>query len=405
MKNIYIKIFLSSAFSLLLYLPQEVQAQCNCALGVPATALKYNVSFSGLAGYFTFNMPKFNPALGTLSCMRMDDTITSNLHFRLANRVNNRFEYNININQTASVTGPSGFVANANYGGGAGPYDLGVADFPPPPLTVYQTPEPDTVKSEGPISIFSTKAISKSIGGGPAAYLGVGTVPFTFDLSGPVWAVPNSGNYGLDVQTVTDLKVTLTYFYCPTALLASKLQKFSAHKIDRNIVLNWEAPNEAGINQYDIEYSTDGSNFTPVAKVMAGNSSSGAATYAYNYALNSNSTGAIYFRIKETGNNDKSVYSTVQKVIVDEQTATGISIHPNPAITGMSVNFDRPMSGEYTVDLVNLSGQLVVSKKMQVQNSRTIPVSWTSKPAPGVYYTRIINTSSRQQQIVRVIIQ
>jgi hypothetical protein len=405
MKNIYTKTFLSISFSLLLYLPQKMNAQCNCALGVPATPLKYNVSFSGLAGFFTFNMPKFDPALGTLSCMRMDDTITSNLSFRLANRVNNRFEYNINISQTATVTGPSGFSASGTYGGGAGPYDLGVADFPPPPLTAYQTPEPDTVKSEGPLSIFSSKAISRAIGGAPATFLGTGTVSFTFDLSGPVWAVPNSGNYGLDVQTVTDLKVTLTYYYCPAALLASKLQNFSAHKMDRNIVLNWDAPNETDINQYEIEYSTDGSNFTPVAKMVASHNSTGKAAYTYNYALNTNTTGALYFRIKETGNSSKSVYSTVQKVVLDEKTATGISIHPNPAITGMTVNFDHPMTGEYAVDLVNLSGQTVVSKKMQVQNSRAIPVNWNSKPAPGVYYTRIINTSSRQQQIVRVVIQ
>jgi hypothetical protein len=57
------------------------------------------------------------------------------------------------------------------------------------------------------------------------------------------------------------------------------------------------------------------------------------------------------------------------------------------------------------VDLVNLSGQVVVNKKMKLMNSNTIPVSWSNKPAPGIYFTRITNTSSMEQQVIRVIIQ
>ena len=91
--------------------------------------------------------------------------------------------------------------------------------------------------------------------------------------------------------------------------------------------------------------------------------------------------------------------------MLNQKNNPGVSIYPNPVVTGMSINFDRPINGDYSVDLVSLSGQVVTTKKVKLLNSSAIPLSWTSKPSPGVYFTRITNNSTREQQIVRVVIQ
>jgi hypothetical protein len=48
---------------------------------------------------------------------------------------------------------------------------------------------------------------------------------------------------------------------------------------------------------------------------------------------------------------------------------------------------------------------VVFNKKIKMAGNNTIPVSWNSKPAPGIYFTRVTNTVSMEQQIIRLVIQ
>ncbi len=139
--------------------------------------------------------------------------------------------------------------------------------------------------------------------------------------------------------------------------------------------------------------------------MVASNHSALASNYNYTYTLNGNSNGYVYFRIKQTNAENKSGYSVVQKVQLNDKAGFGASVHPNPATTGVSVTFDRPLNGDYSVDLVNMSGQAIISKKVKMNGNSIIPVNWSSKPASGIYFTRVTNTSTMEQQIIRVVVQ
>ena len=403
MKNIYTKItLLLFSFILQLYLPASVDAQCLCGGGVPATALSYlQVVPPSQSSNTIFSFPKFDPAVGTLSCLRFDDTLTVMVTTVARNTDTTKghnYKFLTSINAEVNGprnSGPYNWTASAASNDTTyGPYFLDKDTLPRLP-TDSITIGPDTLINNM-IGSASPPDIAPFLGGS-------GVVNFSLDLSGGALASSGGTNYTAGLRSNSWGAFRLTYYYCPNSLLASGLQNFSASKQDKNIILKWEAQNAANINQYEIEYSVDGISFTTVAKLAGSHTNT--STYSYNYMLNGSSSGYVYFRIKQTGNDDKSAYSAVQKVLLNEKTTMGVSIRPNPVVTGMSVAFDRPLNGDYSVDLVNLSGQVIFNKKVKMINSNIIPVNWSNKPAPGIYFTRITNTSSMEQQIVRVIVQ
>jgi hypothetical protein len=391
MKNIYSRIFLSFLFISPLYFSAKLSAQCLCAGGIPATASVQTITIPPTTvSTLTFNFQQFDPTIGTLSCVSFVDTVTGSSITGARNTGPDSTAFLFLLSLTSKISGPGILISHpfsTTYG-----YDT---------LAPYGIPG-DTI-TYGPENII-TNATGSGSTGGNAAYLGLGTVPFTYAINGGMITEDGGSNYKSSVSTTIGGTLSLLYYYCPLSLLATELQNFSAYKKDNNIILKWDAPNAENINGFDIEYSTNGIDFTSLATVPA-NHNNPAGNYTYNYPVNNNSTGYVYFRIKETAGNNKTGYSAVQKVLLSEKTTAGIAIRPNPAVTGISITFDHLMSGDYSVDVVNTAGQVILNKKIRLDNSNTIPVSWTNKPAPGIYFTRVTNTSSMEQQIIRVVIQ
>ncbi|GAC1448930.1 MAG: hypothetical protein NVSMB7_10810 [Chitinophagaceae bacterium] len=389
MKNIYLTIFLLFFLVLQLYLPVRLTAQCLCSAGVPATAIAQTITIPPTTiSTLTFNFRQFNPAIGTLSCVSFADTITGISYTGARNTGPDSTAFLFLLSLTNKISGPGILISHPfsqTYG-----YDT---------LAPYGHPR-DTI-TYGPANIITNPTGSGATGGN-AAYLGTGTVPFTYAINGGMITQDGGSNYKSSVSTTIGGTMSLTYYYCPMSLLATSLQNFSAFKKDNNIVLKWEAQNAETIDRFDIEYSTNGKDFISVATLSGDHAPAG--SYRYNYAVNNNS-GYLYFRIKQITSGNKFGYSAIQKISLSDKTNTAIAIHPNPAVTGMSLTFDHLLSGDYSIDLVNTAGQVVMNKKVTLTNSNIIPVSWTNKPAPGIYFTRVTNTGSMAQQVIRVFIQ
>src|SRR6185295_16938044 len=76
MKNLYFRSFMLLACAQILN-HSSLYAQCTCAGGVPATAINQTISISPTTtSTLNFSFQQFNPAIGTLSCVTLHDTIT-----------------------------------------------------------------------------------------------------------------------------------------------------------------------------------------------------------------------------------------------------------------------------------------------------------------------------------------
>lgn len=392
MKNIYIKsFFLFNLFLLVFYMPQ--QAQCLCSGGVPATPISQSITIAPTTvSTLNFTFQQFNPALGTLSCVRVYDTITGVSTTGARNTGPDSTDFLFLLSLTNKVSGP-GFSITKPFSQTYG-YDR---------LAPYGDPLLGDSITYGPTNIITTPTGTASTTGN-AAYLGVGTVNISYSINGGMITQDGGSNYKSSVSTTIGGTIRLIYYYCPSALLASGLQNFTALKTGRNILLKWDAQNSAAINNFEVEYSIDGTNFTSVANVASDHSSSN-RNYSYNYMLNGNSSGVVYFRIKQFGNADQYSYSPVQKINLASQNNSGVSIYPNPVATSMTLNFERPVSGDYSIELLSASGQVVYSRKTTLSNASSLPVNFGSKPAPGLYFARLTNTASKEQTLARLIIR
>ena len=390
MKNIYIKILLFTLFILQLYLPVTLNAQCLCAAAVPATPLEQTITIPPTTiSTLAFNFQQFDPTIGTLSCVSFTDTVTGISVTGARNTGPDSTAFLFSLTLSTKIAGPGILISHPfskQYG-----YDT---------LASYGMAG-DTI-TYGPENIITNPYGSASTGGN-AAYVGTGTVPIVFSINGGMITLDGGSNYKSGVSTTIGGTMKLTYYYCPMALLSTSLQNFAAFKKDKAVLLKWDARNAETIDQYEIEYSTNGKDFTTVAKIEGDHSPAG--SYQYNYALNNNASGYLYFRIKQIGTNNKPGYSSIQKISLTDKVTNGIDIYPNPAVTGISLNFDHLLTGDYNIDLVNTAGQVIMNKKVKLSNSSVVPVNWNSKPAPGIYFVRITNSSNMERQISRVAIR
>lgn len=69
-----------------------------------------------------------------------------------------------------------------------------------------------------------------------------------------------------------------------------------------------------------------------------------------------------------------------------------LAIYPNP-VSGntFSIQFNKAVTGNYMVDIVNVTGQKIYAKTLQLNNTNLVSVDMASTPPPGLYYLRAVD--------------
>src|SRR3982751_854477 len=182
MKNIYIKILLFSLFILQLYLPVTLNAQCLCGGSVPATPIVQTLTVPPTTvSTITFNFQQFDPTVGLLSCVAFADTVTGSSITGARNTGPDSTAFLFSLNLSTKITGPGILISHpfsTTYG-----YD-----------TLAQYGMPGDSITYGPANIITNPTGTASTGGN-SAYLGTGTVPFTFSVNGGMVTLDGGSNY------------------------------------------------------------------------------------------------------------------------------------------------------------------------------------------------------------------
>jgi hypothetical protein len=395
MKQCYLKsIAIVAITALLLYYPKQSFSQCACSGGVNPDSVVQNQLLDPITAINTaIVFQKFDPSLGTMNCFKLSSRVTTIIDIDLFNKEGFAVDYLLESFRRSNFSGPGGFFSNVSSPAKQyGPFNLKAFDGP--------ASDSDEVHI-GPDTVFNN-LLQEKTSTSTAAYSGVGTVAFNYLNTSTTTLLLGSSNYDLQVRGNTKLDVTLKYYYCPNAVLATNIQNFTAARKDGSIDLSWLATNARGVKTFIIETSTDGKTFSAVALVTA----DGNENASYNYRHPATATGKyIYFRIRQTDDKGKSAYSAIRTVSLDAKAAPGISMYPNPATNGITINFDRVMSGTYQTELLNMAGQVVYNQQVKLNSTSTLPVIWGKKPNTGLYLVRITNKATSEQQIVRLTIQ
>jgi hypothetical protein len=393
MKQIY-PLLLGLGLFTLSVLPDQARAQCLCTGGTAPTAIVQTQNLSGTLPFTsTLLFNKFDPTTGNLNCVNISGTVTTTISMDLVNRdTTSRITYALTYTRVTSLTGPSGLSVSKNAAIDYGPYDLGQAGV-----------DPDTSVHMGPDMIFNATNITKTVAGS-ASYQGApgSKVSITYFNNGSFLMTQGNDNYGLDVAASSIVSVTLTYYYCPLAVLAKGLSAFSLTREGHNVVLGWKADNEVSTNRYTIEMSRNGKDFQAVSQQPA--STTASAAYNFTYQASPNESGKLYFRIKKVDASGNVTYSDIHTVSFSDNGSLAATIYPNPAGRNVQVQFETLQTGTLDLDLVNTMGQILQHQTVTVDKASVLPVQFHQQTAKGLYWLRVGNRQTGERSMTRVTI-
>ena len=164
---------------------------------------------------------------------------------------------------------------------------------------------------------------------------------------------------------------------------------------NKDVEVKWNVQNESGIQQYQVEKSTDGIQFNQASSVNAKNSVSG----NYSWTDLNVSDGTYYYRIKIISVDGKISYTQIVKVI-SGKSQDQISVYPNPVKDGIiHLQLTNQPEGNYGVRLFSSAGQLIVSKKITHAKGTSEETIICPNLAKGIYQLEIVKTDGSVEVI------
>lgn len=154
--------------------------------------------------------------------------------------------------------------------------------------------------------------------------------------------------------------------------------------------IEWATASEQNSKLFELEHSTDGRTYAPIASVAAAGNSN--TTKQYNAQHPVPLPGLHYYRIKQVDNDGSYRYSAVITLL--QKNGKGITVSPNPVQDYTLVWLDAP--NPVTLRLFNANGQLV---KQQKGNGRwPYRLDMAALPA-GRYILEVRDEKQTKQQI------
>jgi glucose/arabinose dehydrogenase len=177
--------------------------------------------------------------------------------------------------------------------------------------------------------------------------------------------------------------------------LPVKLVTFSGNREAQSVTLNWRTSEEENFNRFEMEYSSNASQFSKVGTIQSQSSEKGSAyTFSHAPALQ----GTAYYRLKMIDNDGSFAYSRIVTVKGSDDAASAL-VRPS-LITNGSLNVYLEET-YHTMELVSLGGKVFLKKDLTGQKG-SINVAVNSL-ASGLYIVRLTGNEVNAQQRVMII--
>ena len=153
--------------------------------------------------------------------------------------------------------------------------------------------------------------------------------------------------------------------------------------------VEWKVAVENGVKQYEVEHSTDGTNFSTAGTVIATANNGGAVTYSFMDATPT--AGTNYYRIKTVDLSGVVKYTSVVRVSYGS-TVSSIVLS-STIVTGnqLSLQLNNQDKGRYSVRLINTLGQeLLKTSFTHGGGNSTQSVSLPPLVSQGIYQLEIV---------------
>ncbi len=239
-----------------------------------------------------------------------------------------------------------------------------------------------------------------------SSYCNPNTYSFTYNLYNSSCGLIQSGNVfsnntitgltpGVNYRICYSLTAACTwegqyypYLYTTATVLPVELLFFEAYAKDKAVELYWASGTELNSQEYIVEKTLNGKEYTEVARVKAAGNSS--TTTKYRAIDKVPSVGLSYYRLKQVDQDGKFVYS---KLIPARFLSSAISaeLFPNPLVDLTNLKFTVDRDELLDIVISDVKGRVVMHQNFNAeQGLNLIPLDLSTHPT-GYYMVRIIS--------------
>lgn len=172
------------------------------------------------------------------------------------------------------------------------------------------------------------------------------------------------------------------------------LSNVKAYQKSKDIAVEWNTATEINIEQYEVEKSINGKDFSKLFAIAARSDNAGNHSYQ---CLDENANGGDnFYRIKTVEKNGTIKYSEIVRVNIPD-TKSGITIYPNPAQGNeISLQLSGIPEGEYSLIIYNSLGQSLYKSTIKHKGRFALKnIDFTRKIAPGKYTLQLSNDKNK----------
>ncbi len=166
-----------------------------------------------------------------------------------------------------------------------------------------------------------------------------------------------------------------------------KLVKFDARAAGScKALVTWNSSQEENMQEYQVEYSSNGTDFTQAGSVKSSNSISGAA---YQFSANLPASANHYFRMKMIQTGGSFTYSPVVTLKYTCSGAFTVTVLSNPAADKLSLQVQQPAAGNTSFSIMDATGKIMyaATRKLAAGGNSLLEIP-IENFATGIYLIR-----------------
>ena len=206
-------------------------------------------------------------------------------------------------------------------------------------------------------------------------YLGAGTGWSTPSGTGNVATATSSSAF----SSFSQFAVVDNLFVLPVVVADFN----AALNNDNTALLTWSASDEMEIGDFEVQRSTDGSNFSTIGTVQAN-----ATESDYSLIDPHPATGVNYYRLLVQQTDGSVSYSNIRTV--DLSSTAAIGIYPNPTANQINVSVTNA-TPDLNIRLVSLTGQVLQSITPGATGASVTTINVSQYPA-AIYLVQLVNS-------------
>ncbi|MDQ6757593.1 MAG: T9SS type A sorting domain-containing protein [Bacteroidota bacterium] len=171
-------------------------------------------------------------------------------------------------------------------------------------------------------------------------------------------------------------------------LAAVNLGKFTGGYSSGFVQLRWATTNEKDVSHFEVERSTDGTNFRQIGKVLA---KADVTSSEYDYLDILAEKGSNFYRLVVIDKDGNYTYSKAITISVENKGISLMLVYPNPFSKKVQVRINGDYPEQVTIRIVDNAGAVVRTQLAQVQQGENnIGLKNVDDLLPGIYYLEVI---------------